>query len=88
MRYEFDEPFIVDASRAETELGLRATSLTDAVEQTVRWYRAQATPSSTSHRTMRHVAPGTDSNRHPTRQPDRSRAPLPQRRSRVRRAER
>jgi nucleoside-diphosphate-sugar epimerase len=41
MRYEFDEPFIVDASRAENELGLRATPLTDAVEQTVRWYREQ-----------------------------------------------
>lgn len=38
MRYEFDEPFIVDASRAETELGLRATPLTEAVEQTVRSY--------------------------------------------------
>jgi nucleoside-diphosphate-sugar epimerase len=46
MRYEFDEPFIVDASRAETELGLRATPLTDAVEQTVRWYREQQTSSS------------------------------------------
>jgi nucleoside-diphosphate-sugar epimerase len=46
MRYEFDEPFIVDASRAETELGLRATPLADAVEQTVRWYRGRATGSS------------------------------------------
>src|SRR3954447_9891843 len=46
MRYEFDEPFIVDASRAQTELGLRVTPLADAVEQTVRWYRAQASPSS------------------------------------------
>jgi nucleoside-diphosphate-sugar epimerase len=45
MRYEFDEPFIVDASRAETELGLRATPLADAVEHTVRWYREQATSS-------------------------------------------
>jgi nucleoside-diphosphate-sugar epimerase len=44
MRYEFDEPFIVDASRAETELGLGATPLTDAVEQTVRWYREQGEP--------------------------------------------
>jgi nucleoside-diphosphate-sugar epimerase len=42
MRYEFDEPFIVDASRAETQLGLRATALADAVEHTVRWYGAQA----------------------------------------------
>jgi NADPH:quinone reductase-like Zn-dependent oxidoreductase len=50
MRYEFDEPFIVDASRAEAELGLRATPLTDAVEQTVRWYREQASPSSTAAR--------------------------------------
>jgi nucleoside-diphosphate-sugar epimerase len=39
MRYEFEEPFIVDASRAQTELGMRATPLADAVEQTVRWYR-------------------------------------------------
>ncbi len=46
MRYEFDEPFVVDASRAQTELGLRATPLADAVEQTVRWYRAHATASS------------------------------------------
>jgi hypothetical protein len=33
MRYEFDEPFLVDASRAETELGLRATPLADAVDR-------------------------------------------------------
>lgn len=46
MAYEFDEPFVVDASRAETELGLRATPLADAVQQTVHWYRAQARPSS------------------------------------------
>jgi nucleoside-diphosphate-sugar epimerase len=36
MRYEFDEPFIVDASRGETELGLRATPRADAVEHTGR----------------------------------------------------
>ena len=63
MRYEFDEPFIVDASRAETELGLRATPLADAVEQTVRWYRAQASPSSAAdHGGTRHVAPGLEPN--------------------------
>jgi nucleoside-diphosphate-sugar epimerase len=45
MAYEFDEPFIVDASRAESELGLRATPLADAVAQTVRWYREQTRPS-------------------------------------------
>jgi nucleoside-diphosphate-sugar epimerase len=46
MRYEFDEPFVVDASRAETELGLHATPLAEAVEQTVHWYRQQRAPSS------------------------------------------
>ena len=48
MRYEFDEPFIVDASRAETELGLHATPLADAVEQTVRWYREHGSRSRSS----------------------------------------
>ena len=64
MSYEFDEPFIVDASRAETELGLHATPLADAVDQTVRWYRARATPSSSpSPNPTQHVAPGLGSNR-------------------------
>src|SRR4051794_10272958 len=63
MRYEFDEPFIVDASRAETELGLRATPLVEAVEKTVRWYRAQANQSpAADHGGTRHVAPGLDPN--------------------------
>src|SRR3954447_22725462 len=48
MAYEFDEPFVVDASRAESELGLCATPLADAVEQTVRWYRERPRPSSTA----------------------------------------
>ena len=60
MRYEFDEPFIVDASRAETELGLRATPLTDAVEQTVRWYRQLGVPSSAAdEKDNEAVAPAT-----------------------------
>jgi len=50
MRYEFDEPFVVDASRAETALGLRATPLADAVQQTVRWYRDQAIASPAADR--------------------------------------
>jgi len=63
MRYEFDEPFIVDASSAETELGLRTTPLADGVEQTVRWYRAQASPSSAAdQRGTRYVAPGLEAN--------------------------
>jgi nucleoside-diphosphate-sugar epimerase len=57
MRYEFDEPFIVDSSRAEAELGLRATPLGDAVDQTVQWYRAQAVVSSTAnHKGTQRVA--------------------------------
>src|SRR3954466_351804 len=61
MRYEFDEPFIVDASRAETELDLRATPLADAVERTVRWYREQETPSSAEQKGgTRHIAPGLE----------------------------
>jgi nucleoside-diphosphate-sugar epimerase len=60
MRYEFDEPFIVDASRAQTELGLRATPLADAVEQTVRWYREQPIPSSAAdEKGAEAVAPAT-----------------------------
>ena len=57
MRYEFDEPFIVDSSRAETELGLRATPLTDAVDQTVQLYGAQELASSTAnHKRTQRVA--------------------------------
>jgi nucleoside-diphosphate-sugar epimerase len=57
MRYEFDEAFIVDASRAETQLGLRATPLAEAVERTVRWYRARAGSSSPPVPTSPKAAP-------------------------------
>jgi hypothetical protein len=57
MRYEFDEPFIVDASCAETKLGLRATPLTNAVELTVRCYCKQAIPSSTADQRGREAVP-------------------------------
>jgi nucleoside-diphosphate-sugar epimerase len=53
MRYEFDEAFIVDSSDAETELGLRATPLADAVEQTVRWYRQRMTSGSAKKQQQR-----------------------------------
>ncbi|HKO28336.1 MAG TPA: NAD-dependent epimerase/dehydratase family protein, partial [Solirubrobacteraceae bacterium] len=56
MRYEFDEPFIVDATRAETELGLRATPLADAVDQTVRWYRAKPIPSAAHQNSAEQLA--------------------------------
>ena len=59
MRYEFDEAFIVDASRAETELGLRATPLAAAVEQTVHWYRARPVSSSAAQQKgAEQLAPG------------------------------
>jgi nucleoside-diphosphate-sugar epimerase len=57
MRYEFDEAFIVDASRAETQLGLRATPLTEAIDLTVRWYRARAGASSPPVPTTPKAAP-------------------------------
>jgi len=42
-------------------LGLRATPLADAVEQTVRWYRTQARASSAADQgDTRYVAPGLE----------------------------
>jgi nucleoside-diphosphate-sugar epimerase len=61
MRYEFDEPFIVDASRAETELGLCATPLANAVDRTVRWYREHKTSASPERqRAAAQAGPATD----------------------------
>jgi nucleoside-diphosphate-sugar epimerase len=40
--YEFEEPFVVDASRFEREFGEQATPLREAVRRTtVRWYREE-----------------------------------------------
>lgn len=39
MMYQFTQPFVVDASRTERELGLRPTPLDTGIERTVRWYR-------------------------------------------------
>jgi nucleoside-diphosphate-sugar epimerase len=39
MMSEFTQPFVVDSSRIERELGLRATPVADALEQTVLWYK-------------------------------------------------
>jgi nucleoside-diphosphate-sugar epimerase len=39
MMYEFEEPFIVDSSKIERAFGLHATSLRDAVNETVAWFR-------------------------------------------------
>jgi nucleoside-diphosphate-sugar epimerase len=39
MRYEFDEPFIVDDSDFRRTFGDHATPLEEAIGNTVRWYR-------------------------------------------------
>jgi nucleoside-diphosphate-sugar epimerase len=41
MLYEFEEPFVVDASRFEREFGEQATPLREAIQHTVRWYREE-----------------------------------------------
>jgi nucleoside-diphosphate-sugar epimerase len=41
MLYEFEEPFVVDNSRFERELGEQATPLREAIQRTVRWYREE-----------------------------------------------
>ena len=42
MLYEFDRPFVVDASRSERELGLVPTPTDEGIRRTVAWYKAQA----------------------------------------------
>ena len=40
MMYEFDEPFIVDSSKFEKTFGMKATSMREAIRETVAWYRS------------------------------------------------
>lgn len=39
MRYEFDEPFVLDTSKFESTFGATTTPLSTAVSDTVRWFR-------------------------------------------------
>ena len=39
MLYEFDEPFIVDSSKFERAFGITATPASEAIAQTLDWYR-------------------------------------------------
>jgi len=39
MTYEFEEPFIVDSTKFQTQLGMTATPIQDALAQTVEWYQ-------------------------------------------------
>jgi nucleoside-diphosphate-sugar epimerase len=41
MRYEFDEPFIVDDSDFKRTFGDQATPLREAIQHTVQWYREE-----------------------------------------------
>ena len=40
MMYEFDQPFIVDASKFEKTFGMQATPMKEAIKETVAWYRS------------------------------------------------
>lgn len=40
MMYEFEKPFIVDSSRFEKTLGMRATPMKEAIKTTVAWYKS------------------------------------------------
>ncbi len=41
MLYEFEEPFVVDSSKAEQAFGLRATPLDEALRPTLAWWRTR-----------------------------------------------
>jgi len=40
MMYEFDQPFIVDSSKFEKKLGMKATAMKEAIKETVAWYKS------------------------------------------------
>jgi nucleoside-diphosphate-sugar epimerase len=41
MLYEFEEPFVMDHSKFAQAFGEQATPLTEAIGETVRWYRSK-----------------------------------------------
>lgn len=40
MMYEFEMPFIIDSSKFEQTFGMQATPMTEAIRETVAWYRS------------------------------------------------
>lgn len=40
MMYEFEQPFIVDSSKFEKAFGAKATSIREAIKETVAWYQS------------------------------------------------
>ena len=62
VRYQFDRPFVLDATDAETAFGLRATDFDEAVAATVAWWRRRATADTAAGAPTRAAAgkaPGT-----------------------------
>jgi nucleoside-diphosphate-sugar epimerase len=41
MLYEFEQPFVVDSTKAEQRLGLAPTPLDEALAATVAWFSAR-----------------------------------------------
>ena len=40
MMYEFEKPFVIDSSKFERTFGMQATSIHEAIRETVRWYKS------------------------------------------------
>ena len=43
IRYQFDDPFVVDSTTAQTTFGLAVTPMHDALAETISWYRNRTT---------------------------------------------
>ena len=43
IRYQFDDPFVVDSTDAQTTFGLERTPMESALHETITWYRSLAT---------------------------------------------
>jgi len=43
IRYQFDDPFVVDSTDARTTFGLEPTPMESALHETITWYRSRAT---------------------------------------------
>jgi nucleoside-diphosphate-sugar epimerase len=40
MMYEFEKPFVVDSSKFEKTFGMKATPMSEAIKETVAWYKS------------------------------------------------
>ena len=55
IRYQFDTPFIVDSSAAQTTFGLAPTPMPQALNDTVSWYRELRITRERTHDHPRHA---------------------------------